>query len=538
MIKIVRYAADGIPFLELLLDETLCSGELYLEQQMAVQVGGINNYLKAKQKYELLIRVAEVQPVKIVEEELNEDREYLVLRDDEGQQEENYGWETDCYVVGRYSEELQKANLLNCVVETLLEEAIQADRKEKTITFLENMIERGESYWHIAEGSQPILIYKGENICYNILNIFAEQLGMALANKGKQIIYFDSTVDEIDKLTEYMYCHFQAVIGVQTFLFSIQMKDEIHYLHEYIYGPKFNFVFDHPVWIYRHLQHHYSDFYVLTLDHNYVRFIEHYYKIPAFFFPPAGMISCDMGDFERIYDFTFIGTYGNYWEQVLMMHQMERSKRFMANHFLLLMRKNPNMTAEKALEETLKEYGRSLSDQEFLNLLYELRGVIYCVMNYYRDRVVRCILESGIQVDVFGDSWKQCSLASYSNLICHPSVTAEESIQVLKQSKISLNVMSWHKGGFTERMANIMLAGAVLVTDETSYLEGRFDENDMISFRLKEYKTLPEKIKYLLNNEEARRNIAQNGKRKTLANHTWEKRAEQLLSILQGRNGN
>lgn len=533
MAKIVGQAEDGISFLDLLLDENLCSGELYLEKKMAVQVGGINSYLKAKQKYELLIRVAKVKPVRIIEAEPDEDREYLELRDDEGHQSVSYGWETDCYVVGRYSEELQKANLFNCVVETLLEEAAQADRKEKTIAFLEKMVGRGENYWHIAEGSQPIMIYKGEGICYNVLNVFAEQFGMALTNMGKQIIYFDSTVNEIDKLTEYMYCHFQAVIGVQTYLFSIKMKDEIHYLHEYIYGPKFNFIFDHPAWIYRHLQHHYSDFYVLTLDQNYVKFIERYYKIQSVFFPPAGMVSCNTEDLERIYDFTFIGTYGDYWEKVLAMHQMERSKRFMANHFLLMMRKNPDMTAEKALEETLEEYGMRLSDQEFLDLLYELRWVIYCVMNYYRDRVVRCILESGIQVDVFGDSWQQCPLASYSNLICHPSVTAEESIQVWKQSKLSLNVMSWHKGGFTERMANIMLSGAVLVTDKTTYLDGRYDEEDLVTFDLSEYEKLPSKIKALLKDREYMGKIARNGKNKTEKTATWEIRAKQLMLLLK-----
>lgn len=41
----------------------------------------------------------------------------------------------------------------------------------------------------------------------------------------------------------------------------------------------------------------------------------------------------------------------------------------------------------------------------------------------------------------------------------HPNVTVVESLKIWKQPKLSLNVMLWHKGGYAERMANIVLAG-------------------------------------------------------------------------------
>ena len=230
-----------------------------------------------------------------------------------------------------------------------------------------------------------------------------------------------------------------------------------------------------------------------------------------------------------------MGTYGNYWNEVLLIHQLDRKKRFLANHFLLIMRKNPTLTAEGALQEVLKLRGMILSDDEFLDLLYDLRRVIYCVMHYYRNRVLRCILQSGIKLDVFGDSWMNCPLISYPNLICHPNVTVEESLDIWKKSKLSLNIMSWHKGGFTERMANIMLAGAVLVTDDTTYLMGKYTDEDLLTFSLEEREKLSDKIKYLLDYEEYRKKIAQNGKQKTLLQHTWDKRAQQFLDILDKR---
>ena len=183
----------------------------------------------------------------------------------------------------------------------------------------------------------------------------------------------------------------------------------------------------------------------------------------------------------------------------------------------------------------MRERKLRVSDEKFLDLLYRFRRVIYGIMHYYRDRVLREILKSGIRLDVFGDSWENCPLREYPNLVCHPNVTVEESLVVWQQSKLSLNIMSWHKDGFTERMANIMLAGAVLVTDHTTYLDGNYTDEDLIDFSLENRAVLPEKVQYLLQNEKKREEMAENGKQKTLQQHTWEKRAEQFLYILKER---
>ena len=156
-------------------------------------------------------------------------------------------------------------------------------------------------------------------------------------------------------------------------------------------------------------------------------------------------------------------------------------------------------------------------------------------MHYYRARVVQTILKSGIRLDVFGNSWQLSPLRRYPNLVCHPDVTVEESLVIYKQSRMSLNVMSWHKGGFTERMADIMLAGAVLVTDDTTYLRGRYDNSDMLIYQLDRLEQLPGQIAALLADEEQRLQMAERGRAKTAKEHTWDKRATQFLQILRER---
>ena len=84
-------------------------------------------------------------------------------------------------------------------------------------------------------------------------------------------------------------------------------------------------------------------------------------------------------------------------------------------------------------------------------------------------------------------------------------------------------------------MANIMLAGAVLVTDVTTYLDGRYGEEDLLSFRLSERDGLPRRIKRLLEDDALRKKLAENGRQKTLREHTWEKRAEEFAELLLRR---
>ena len=85
-------------------------------------------------------------------------------------------------------------------------------------------------------------------------------------------------------------------------------------------------------------------------------------------------------------------------------------------------------------------------------------------------------------------------------------------MKVWQQSRLSLNIMSWHKGGFTERMANIMLCRAVLVTDYTTYLDGKFEHGkDALIFRLDALEELPKMIKERLNQPKKLEKIAQSG---------------------------
>ena len=535
---------DGMPvtFEELLFDERYADGFLCVPISLLREVGFLNERIQKKQIYELLLRLGERYPVigyqlpdvhTADQDELSQGKGQKHA----GMEERKEAYRDDCYIVGKYSQILRDSGYFDTVVGELLRQAEEFSNPQEALAWLEDMLGHGKQYNRILDGNAPVLIYYGVTYCYNILNDMLESLKKALEHRGISVITYDEQQEDVAGLTRYTGCRFRAVIGIQSYLMSVYMKQSGRYLHDEIFGPKFNIILDHPIWLKNQLGNVGDSYYVLTHDQNYADFIRRYYPKVAgtFLFPPGGRQLLQVQrEQERCYDVVFIGTYGDYRTKCEVMRQSRRNVRFLASHFLFHMRSDTSRTAEEAFGQALEDYGITCEDAEFLELFFEFRSVIQCVMYYYREKVIRTLLEQGTPVEVWGTSWKDAPFADHPGLTIHEDVTPKESLQILAKAKLSLNIMAWHKGGFTERMANTMLQGAVLVTDQTSYREYGFTPGqECVMFSLQELEELPRQIAELLADDEKRTAIAQAGQQYACTYHTWDSRAEQLLQIIE-----
>lgn len=386
-------------------------------------------------------------------------------------------------------------------------------------------------------GKEPILIYLGSDICYNVLNEFALRLGTALQGLGETVEYYDVAAAGESGLSAYAGRRFRAVIGFQSYLFDIYLPKAGVYLHDNIEGPKFNFQFDHPIWMNQHYQNLPKDCYILTHDRDYAAFIKRYYPraAGAYLLPPGGVApDGNRGTAPRRYGVSFVGTYTDYRKYLPAVYGSQGIIRRLAMRFLSRMRNYPNETAETALREAMCRLGIHCDDGEFLGVMDGLKTMIYCIMSYYRERVVDVLLSAGISLEVFGDSWKDSPFGEHPGLHIHPAVSPEESLTVLERSRVSLNVMAWHKDGFTERIANSMLWGSVVCTDRSRYLAERFrDGEELLLYDLEQLDILPERIQSVLADETKRQAMAQAAYDKAVREHTWKKRAEELLGLIE-----
>lgn len=137
-----------------------------------------------------------------------------------------------------------------------------------------------------------------------------------------------------------------------------------------------------------------------------------------------------------------------------------------------------------------------------------------------RQMYVDYLKSNDVNVTVLGGGWKA------------GRATQTQMIEIYNQAKIILNFsapsnnpgLKFLKG----RIFEIPATGSFLLTEECKHLDEFFDiGNELEVFSTKE--ELLEKVKYYLNNEELREEIAKNGQKKVLKNYTFERYLSELL---------
>lgn len=524
----------SLSFLDILFDETLLYGAVYIPKPCFDHISTLNHRLPCKQVYELVLRLAGEYPVLLTDTPPATDTDCVSLC----VEPEPFGMDSlrvDAYLISRYKKLLQDQQLFDAAVTGLLDAAGSIGAQDEIVSFLSDMLSEGAAYEYYYAGSQPFLIYTGDTVCYGILSVFAEQFGAALRRLGYLVEYFDLSKKEFTEAYRFIGRRYQAVIGVQSYMFSAKLSNGTGFMHDTIKAPKYNFLFDHPTRAENHLTETPKRLTILTVDRDYAVYAKKTYPVNAVFFPPGGICTA-FKEQERIYDVTFIGSYFDAFSFVLnRFSKFDRKHRFLANRFGLIMKKSPSLPAEKALSLALEHYHMELTRTEFADLFHMFRDLILCLAAYYRMKTLKSLTEAGIPVHVFGKSWKSCPLHTDPNFIWHDrDLSTEECLSIWQRSKISLNTMTWHKDGITERILNSMLQKAVVVTERNPYMEEAFcDGRDVLLYELDSLDALPGMVRDVLSDPKRLSAIAENGYCNALANHTWDSRAKEFIRLTE-----
>lgn len=446
-------------------------------------------------------------------------------------------WESykkECYLLSRYKDKYLADKSFDSRTTKLIEEGVKYP-EGKGIAYMEAMISRGDEYREAEELWAPILIYVGDPLCYGVLDSFARRFGEALERTGETVEYYDIGKNDIGGLADFVGQTYSAVIGMQSYAFAVTLKDGTN-LHDKINGPKYNMIFDHPVWLREHLLNGPEDYYVLTHDINYVNFVKTYFpKIKgAYLLPPGGVPADEIKPVgSRKYPLSFVGSYHDWRLWKHQVSEVNRRTKGVARAFMRYMLRFPDKTWEDGLSDVLASLGRITFADEFRDILFEVKPVCFVVMSYFREMIIDAIAESGIEMHVFGDSWNVPRYEKYDNIIRHPDVTPDESLEIYSDSKVSLNIMSWHKSGMTERIANMMLRGTVMATDISSYLADNYvSGEDFIEMKLNGIDKIPDKLKEIISDDERLQKMSESALMKACNRENWDERASRMLWIL------
>ena len=108
-----------------------------------------------------------------------------------------------------------------------------------------------------------------------------------------------------------------------------------------------------------------------------------------------------------------------------------------------------------------------------------------------------------------------------------------ESLDIMADSKIVLNMMPEFKRGTHDRVVCAMCNGAVALTDPSTYYETEFtDGEDIVFYDMANLEELPRIVNDILSDEEKAGSIALNGQKKALLDHTWKNSADELIRMM------
>lgn len=194
---------------------------------------------------------------------------------------------------------------------------------------------------------------------------------------------------------------------------------------------------------------------------------------------------------------------------------------------------NPRQGMDEVFEKHLRREMEELSDEDLKTCMENMIFIDLYVRFYFRGMVVRTLAEHGHPVKLYGDGWNLLNCKCPGNLIPGGAANSRKCLEVIGDSRISLNVMPWFKNGAHDRIFNSMLNGAVCLSDDSIWLrENISDGREIVYYSLQDMERIPALVDELLSDPVQLELIAKSGYEKAHALHSWECRAKTLEELL------
>lgn len=379
---------------------------------------------------------------------------------------------------------------------------------------------------------------------YEVVNIFAEELGAGLQELGHEVllievnqskpIFWEQILSEIEKGLD-LVLHFNGFM-----VDDLNGTDKI-----YIYLKKCNIpvgviLVDHPFLNSDRLtQFDKKNTFITMYDegflHSYERYIDDRYIIAHLMH--GGSYAATEEDDKKIYDVIMAGTINKPLDFLTEIQDMEEGifKDILINvyekarqHYYTPLDEFFNAEFEARdipyeeirSNKLLKEYIRMM----YLNIDKSLRQQI-------RFNTLKALLEGGVEVQLYGNCHVE-ELKQYDNLHIHGPVHYRELLSIIKKSKILIHDVCPFTNGSHERFLSSMLNKTLVIANKNNYCNGQIkDGQNIVYFDSNNYEDFLNKVKYYLVHDDERERITENAYCVVKEHHTWKKRAEEIIDI-------
>lgn len=371
------------------------------------------------------------------------------------------------------------------------------------------------------------------------LDLYTDEFVRIYTEQGAECLVLDAgrMEDEMMRLKAFLLEGAAAAISMNNIGLHLEFQQEQN-IWDQFQIPFYNILMDHPFHYKKALDSAPEQMVLLCMDRNHVEYVKRFFpNIRQVRFCPHAGIQLDdsrphMPIAERKIDVLYAGGLARYAAEGLV-PDLGKIKEFdafeLVHNALERLIQEPGLTTEYVIEQCLQDINFKYNDKELGQIIAELRFLDSFAVSFYREQAVRTLAECGVTVTIFGAGWGRCEW-THPNVIYGGELPPVQILELMNQSKIVLNTMTWFKRGAHDRIFNGMLAGAAVVSDTSEYMQEHFISGKQLQlFSLDNLNGMAEQVKDLLEHVECAQRMANCGYQAAAESHTWKNRLQDMI---------
>jgi len=391
-----------------------------------------------------------------------------------------------------------------------------------------------------------ILLFKRSAINHNSLNQWIERIEEQLMKHGVSSIIIDMTDEKLGEKVGVCLNH-QKIDATLTVNAIGQQNWGAEGTNSSIWDvlniPFINWIVDHPLEHCSDLDSSSLNYNIICIDDNHRKFIERYYpRVRNAFFLPLGGLGDrsipveEFEDFEkRKYPIVLSAGLLEPDSVKSQLLTLPEDIREIAIKWTDYMEGHLQLAPEEALREviSLKYAGVPFPDEMFIEIAKICSSAVLYIRTWIRKRIVDVLVRSGLEFHLFGSGWDDL-LMKYPNnhVTVHGDVPISEMPEIMRSTKLALNIMPMFKAGTHDRIATAQLNGAAVLTDTNDYIDSLYKDDEIFKYSLNDIEELPSLISSLIQDEKTLFGVALNGQRKAKESMSWDSTGEYLIDIV------
>lgn len=384
-----------------------------------------------------------------------------------------------------------------------------------------------------------ILVFKGYSR-YNVLRYATDVICNEWNKMGYQVEVIDLCDNQdLNLIFNKLKDNYIMIFSMQCLLFDFKNSDNSSFL-EHIQSKYIGWIFDHPIYHRDRINSakEIENLFITCIDRRHLEYIEENYKIKdkVHYLPHGGFVAKKKIEYsEKSIEIFSPGSYINSEDTLILIQGLPKSFALIAKQAIDYIIEDSDISPEKALYKCFESINFSYTYDDVIELEWLIELIDTYIRAYYREKVIKELINSGFKVTVTGKGWNEFQSYNKENIIVisEEGLDITEVVELIANSKICLNIAPSLTRGMHERLLTAMINKSVCVTPYNNYLSKYFtDEESILYIKLSEISKIINDIKNILNNDELGRKISNKAYELTVNRHSWEYRAHELINFI------